>query len=104
MTTMNIEQFEKLVQEQKDSLNAIKWRELQKGQIYKIESVEFINTQYGEACILSLDDMTKVYAPSALAKRLKQDKDKPFPRYVRPVGRVQSKKNLAHTYYAFDLV
>ena len=104
MTTMNTEQFDKLVQEQKDSLNAIKWGELQKGHIYTIESVEFINTQYGEACVLSLNDKTEVFAPSALTKRLKQDKDKPFPRYVRPTGRVQSKKNSAHSYYAFDLV
>ena len=104
MTNITCEQFEQQLQKQKDALNALKWRELQEGQIYTIKNANFITTQYGEACILDLSDGQRVYSPSSLIKRLKQDKDVPFPRYVRPTGRVQSKKNPAQTYYAFDLV
>ena len=104
MTDITAAQFEKQLQEQKDALNAIKWRELQQGQIYTITSVEYITTYYGEACILNLSNDQRVYAPSALTKRLKQDDEKRFPRHVRPTGRVQSKKNPAQTYYSFDLV
>ena len=101
---MTNEKFEMQLQIQRDSLNAIKWRELQTGQIYTIESVEFLNTQYGEACILNLSDNQRVFSPSSLTQRLKQESNKPFPRFVRPTGRAQSKKNPAQTYYSFDLV
>ena len=104
MGSITHEHFEKQLQEQKDALNAIKWRELKQDQIYTIVSTNFITTQYGEACILDLSDSQRVYAPSSLIKRLKQESDKPFPRHIRPIGRVQSKKNPAQTYYSFDLV
>ena len=103
MASISVEQFDKQLQEQKDAFNADKWRDLTEDQIYTIISIEFINTQYGEACILNLGDK-RVYAPSSLIKRLKQETQKPFPRYVRPKGLTQSKKNSAHTYHAFDLV
>jgi len=104
MTGILFEEFEQQLQKQKDALNAIKWRELQQGQIYTIVSTNFITTQYGEACILDLSDGQRVYSPSSLIKRLKQESDKSFPRYIRPTGRQQSKKNPAQTYYSFDLV
>ena len=102
MTSITNEQFDKQLQDQK--LDAIKWRELESGKIYTIVSVEYINTQYGEACILTMSDETKVFSPSALTNRLKRESNKPFPCFVKPKGRVQSKKNPAHTYHAFDLV
>ena len=103
MASITTEQFDKQLQEQK--LDAIKWRELEVNKIYTIVSAEYINTQYGEACILTLSDGNKVFSPSALINRLKrEEKHKEFPRYVRPKGRTQSKKNPAQTYYAFDLV
>ena len=104
MTNITAEQFETQLQHQKEALNAIKWRELKQGQIYTIIGVEFLTTQYGEACILNLNDKQRVYAPSFLINRIKQEKDKSFPRYVRPTGRVQSKKNVSQMYYSFDLV
>lgn len=103
MTSITVEQFDKHIQEQKSNYDAMKWRELEQGQIYTITSFKFFNTQFGEACVLSLNDGQKVYSPSSLTKKLKEDK-KPLPRYVRPTGRVQSKRNPAQTYYAFDLV
>ena len=101
MTNITKEQFEQKLVEQK--INAIKWRELEEGQIYTIIGIEFIHTQYGEGCIIEIDDNQKVWAPSALAKRLKEE-NKPFPRYVRSVGLVQSQKNKSQKYYGFDLV
>jgi hypothetical protein len=103
MATITGSQFDKLVQEQKDTLNAIKWRELKTGQIYTITDAEYFSTQFGEACVITLSDTGKVWAPSSLQKRLKQD-NKSFPRFVRPNGLVQSKKNPSQTYYGFDLV
>ena len=82
-------------------LEATKWRELEKGQIYTITGVQYIDTQYGEACIIEIDGK-KVWAPSGLAKRLKDNK--PLPRYVRPIGLKQSKHNKSNKYHAFDLV
>ena len=103
MASITTEQFNKQVEEQK--LDAIKWRELEENKIYTIVSVEYVNTQYGEACILTLSDGNRVFAPSALITRLKrEEKNKEFPRHVRPKGRKQSKKNPAQTYYSFDLV
>ena len=105
MASITSEQFEKQLQEQKDALNAVKWRDLQTGTIYEIKSIKYITTQYGQTCILNLSDGQRVYSPSALTKRFQQEgESKPFPRFVRPTGRVQSKKNPAQTYYAFDLV
>ena len=104
MENMTVSEFNQLVQEQKDNFDAIKWRELQVGQIYIITNAEYFFTQFGEACVITLrDDNQKVWAPSGLAKRLKQDQ-KSFPRYVRPNGLVQSKKNPSQTYHGFDLV
>ena len=105
MAAISTEQFNQQLQKQKDALNAIKWRELKDGQIYTIISIDLIDTQYGEACILNLSDGQRVFSPSALTKRLKQEMSvHEYPRYVRPQGRVQSKRNPAQTYYAFDLV
>jgi hypothetical protein len=103
MANISVSQFDKQIQEQKDALNAIKWREVQTGQIYTITNAEFVNTQFGEACVITLSDNQKVWAPSGLAKRLKQDENR-FPRYVRPNGLVQSKNNPSHSYHGFDLV
>jgi hypothetical protein len=103
MTNITTEQFEKKLQEQKDSLNATKWRDLNKDQIYTITSADYFTTQYGEACVIELSDKQKVWAPSGLAKRLKQNKNK-FPCFVRPTGLIQSHKNPAQSYYGFDLV
>ena len=102
MANITLSQFDKKIQEQKDTYNAIKWRELETGKIYTITHAEFFNTQFGEACVITLSDNQKVWAPSGLAKRLTQDKDQ-FPRYVRPLGLVPSKKS-SHTYHGFDLV
>ena len=99
MTTLTQEQFEQKLEEQK--LEATKWRELETGQIYTITDVQYIDTQYGEACIIQIGDK-KVWAPSGLAKRLKDNK--PLPRYVRPTGLIQSKQNKSHSYHGFDLV
>lgn len=104
MANITSEQFEKELQEQKEQSVINKWRDLKEGKIYIINSVEYVDTKYGEACILNLSDNTKVYAPSALTNRLKQDKKKSFPRYVRPTGRTESMKNRGHSYYSFDLV
>lgn len=101
-TSITTEQFEQ--QLQKQQLNAMKWRELTEGQIYEIVGAEFITTQYGEACVLTLGDGEKVWAPSALCTRLKNENNKPFPRYVRPTGFKQSKKNWNQRYHSFDLV
>ena len=103
MTNISTEQFEKQLEEQREVFNALKWRELEENKIFIIKAVEYHNTQFGTACILTLGDDQRVYAPSALASRLKQDV-KPYPRYVRPTGKKQSKKNPAQTYYSFDLV
>ena len=103
MVAITTEEFEKQLQEQK--LDAIKWRDLEVNKIYTIVSCEYIETQYGQACILALSDGNKVFAPSALITRLKrEEKSKGFPRHVRPKGQTQSKKNPAQKYYAFDLV
>ena len=87
----------------KESYNYTKWRDLKEGQIYTIVNVEYIETQYGEGCVISLEDGQKVWAPSALTKILKKN-EKPFPRYVRPTGLKCSKKNVNQKYYSFDLV
>jgi hypothetical protein len=102
MATISVEQFNQKVQEQNDLLKAKKWRELETDKIYTITSAEFFTTQYGDACVITCDN-EKVWAPSGLIKRLKQDK-KAFPRYVRPIGLVKCKTNLTQTYYGFELV
>lgn len=102
MASISVADFDKKLQEQNEKFNAIKWRELTIGQIYTITSAEYFSTQYGQACVITLGDNQMVWAPSGLAKRLKEDKS--FPRYVRPKGFIQSKKNPSHTFHGFDLV
>ena len=57
---------------------AIKWSELQENQIYTITNATHIQTRYGDACIITLNNGQQVWAPSSLIKRFKQDKHTNF--------------------------
>ena len=59
------QEFEKRLAEQKESNRQItKWRDLDDDTIYEIVNFEFIKTSYGDACVISLKDDTRVFAPS----------------------------------------
>ncbi len=101
---MSTEMFDQKLKEQKSDI--IKWRELETGKIYAITNANFITTQYGDACIITLhsdDNDQDVWAPSALRNKLQRESDKPFPRYVRSKGLVKNKNN-TRSYFGFDLV
>lgn len=103
MASISVEEFEKQLQKQKEANNASKWRDLEKNKIYTITNLEFFPSQYGEICILTLNNDQRVFSPSCLTNRLKED-NKPLPRYVRPIGITESKRNPNQKYYSFDLV
>ena len=85
--------------------HAIKWSELQENQIYTITNATHIQTRYGDACIITLNNGQQLWAPSSLIKRFKQDKHTIFfTCYVHPTGKERSKHNPAREYYSFDLV
>ena len=73
---------------------------------------ETFKTENGDVLViprtlLTLEDETKVWACSSLAKRLeedKEDKDKSFPCHVSSNGKVQNNQNKSYQYYGFDLV
>ena len=52
----------------------MKWSEHQENQIYTITNSTHIQTRYGDACIITLNNGQQVWAPSSLIKRFKQDK------------------------------
>ena len=104
MPTMTPDTFEQKLQKQRPHKDIKKWRDLEAGTIYTIVGKDTIKTKNGETMIIILEDETKVWTCSSLAKRLEQDNDKSFPCYVRPKGKVQSKQNKGFQYYGFDLV
>ena len=101
-TMLSDEAFDQLLKTQYPETT--KWRELVIGKIYKVVSKKIINTEKGESTIITLADGTRVWACSALEKRLEEDKHREFPCYIRSNGEIQSKKNKAYKYFGFDLV
>ena len=104
MPIMTPETFEQMLQNQLPNKDILKWGDLEKETIYTVVGKETLKTVYGDALVLTLEDETKVWACSSLAKRLGKDKNKSFPCYVRSKGKVQSKQNKSYQYYGFDLV
>ena len=88
--------FEELLEEQKEEI--LKWAELEEGQIYAIVNYEFIGTRNGKSCVITLNDDTRVWSPSALTNRLKKLDMSKVIAYVRPAG-----KKTGHMYNSFDL-
>ena len=101
---MTPETFEQKLQDQQPNENILKWRDLEEKTIHTVVGKETLKTVYGDALVLTLEDETKVWACSSLAKRLVKDKNKSFPCYVRSKGMFESKLNKSHQYYGFDLV
>ena len=104
MPIMTPETFEQKLQDQQPNEDILKWRDLEEKTIHTVVGKKTRKTMYGNAFVLILEDETKVWACSSLNKRLEKDKDKSFPCYVRPKGKIQSKLNKSHQYYGFDLV
>ena len=104
MPTMTPETFEQMLQNQLPNKDILKWGDLEKETIYTVVGKETLKTVYGDALVITLEDETKVWACSSLAKRLGKDKNKSFPCYVRSKGMFESKLNKSHQYYGFDLV
>ena len=100
MPTITPETFDQMLQKQRP--NILKWRDLNEGQIYTIIGKETVKTNSGDALVINIENEGKVWACSSLAKRLEEDKDKKFPCYVRPKGKIQSKQNKGFKYYGFD--
>ena len=59
------QEFGKRLAEQKESHRQIaNWKDLREGGIYEIFNFKFIDTKYGKACVITLMDDRKVFAPS----------------------------------------
>ena len=101
---MTPETFEQMLQNQLPNKDILKWGDLEKETIYTVVGKETLKTVYGDALVITLEDETKVWACSSLNKRLEKDKNKSFPCYVRPKGKIQSKQNKSYQYYGFDLM
>ena len=104
MPTMTPETFAKKLKEQRPFKDIKKWRDLEKDRIYEVISKETVKTKNGNALVITLEDQTKVWACSTLAKRLEDDKDKTFPCHVRPIGKIKSQENPSYQYYGIELV
>lgn len=98
---MTVDEFEQRLEEQK----ILKWRELEENKICKIIDFYQIDTMYGDAWIIQLDDERHIFAPSALSTLLeKKEEDLTTPFYIPPTGLKQSRKNDKNEYYSFDIV
>lgn len=91
-------EFDNMLEQQNQTK---KWRELEEGKIYVIAGFKEINTEYGEAMILYIEDFGEVWAPSHLAKKIQGEST---PIFVRPTGEKRSQKNKKNKYYSYDLV
>ena len=79
-------------------------KDLREGDIYEIVNFKFIDTKYGKACVITLMDDRKVFAPSTLAARLKTlDSENNLPALIRPKDKTNSKKT-GNAYWDYDLV
>ena len=94
--------FEKLLEEQK-AQEILKWSELEEGEIYAIVNYEFIDTRNGQSCVITMSDDNRVWSPLALTNRLEKLDMSTAIVYVRPSGKIESKKT-GHMYNSFDLV
>lgn len=99
------EEFELRLARQKGSnQNTLSWKELKEGGIYEITNFEFIDTKYGKACIITLNDGSRYFTPSTLYDRLKTvDPDKHLPCLLRPLAKKKSKTS-GNFYWDYDLV
>ena len=105
VASVSQQEFEKRLAEQKESRRQIaNWKDLAEGDIYEIVSFKFIETKYGKACVITLMDDRKVFAPSTLAARLKTlNRENNLPALIKPKGKTNSKKT-GNAYWDYDLV
>ena len=80
-------EFDRLLEEQTPQYS--KWSDLENNKIYTVTNATIVNTQKGEAMVLSLRIITNKISP---------------PLYIRPLGLKPCKKNPSNKYHAYDLV
>ena len=94
--------------ERKSQLGAVlPWREVPTGVIYRIEDVEAIQTEKGEAIVVNLMDKEgeklKAFATSILKKDL-EGFSSDFSYFIKSLGLKNSTKNRGQSYYQYELV
>ena len=103
--SISVEHFEELLKKQDTSKRAMNWSDLGENLIYEIVQYEFIETKYGNACIFTLHDGNRVFAPSTLRDRFQKmdPENKNLPAFVRPKGKVKSEKT-GNYFWDYDIV
>ena len=95
---------EEFNQNKETKQNIMKWRDVPQNTILKINEVDIINTKFGKATILTLENVEseifKCWANQRLGDELKDWKDEEC--YVKSLGLVPSIKNPSRKYYAYD--
>ena len=104
-SSISVEEFELRLEKQDEGKRAMKWGDLSENVIYEIVRYEFIPTKYGDACILTLHDDSRVFAPSTLRDRFKKmdPKNNNLPAFVRSKGKVRNEKT-GNFYFQYDII
>ena len=86
----------------------LKWREVPTDIIYRIDGVDKMNTQIGEAMVVALSDKDgnnmRVFATSILKNDLRDFKPEYQTWYIKSIGKRQSKKNPGQSFYHYELM
>jgi hypothetical protein len=107
--SISIKDFESRVAAQKKNNQSeiMKWRDLEEGKLYEIVFVEYMKTKFGSACVIILSNGDRVFASSMLKKEIAktlETREWCFPCFVRPNGKIESKRNPGQYYFSFDMV
>ena len=89
----------------------LKWRDLPKSEIFKINSVETVTTKYGESKILDIEnrkgDISRVWCNQRLSKELDDICDHHWNEcayYFKSLGLRSSKQAPNRSYYTYELM
>ena len=84
---------------------AIKWRDLTAGQIYRIDEVKSVTTNYGQGTVLQLTRRDASTVEAWASARLTKDLGwGDLPRYIRPLGLVPCRSDNTKTYHKYELL
>ena len=103
-TSITVNEFEKKLTEQREEQQILKWRELKVNKVYTITEFYEIDTIYGKAYVIVIENGQRVFAPSGLSNLLKKKDNITTPFYIRPTGLKPSRKNENNEFYSFDVV
>ena len=101
MEILTTTEFEKLLEEQTPQNS--KWSDFEINKIYGVTDIKMVDTQKGQAMVLSLLKYGEVWAPDHLKSRIIKNKLSP-PLFIRPLGLKPCKNNPSNKYHAYDLV